>query len=248
MPSPTSLQDTALDHLRVIRTLMERASIYRAVSAPAALIGGALALGAPPSDTCSPAGPGESDLPRRLDRRALSHHGDQSLPAHARSRRERPAARHATACAWRCAPSCRRCSRAACWASCLILDDQRTLGALVWILCYGLALQATVGFAPRSIIRLARAFLIAGQAHDHRVFRQRTSRVLSRRPEAGLAAARTDLRRVSLVYGVAVYFWKAKAADTAKRNDGRWNNGIPQASPFQSSIIPIPVFLSPPAR
>jgi hypothetical protein len=35
----------AEDHLRVIRSLMEKATIYRALSAPAALIGGILSLG-----------------------------------------------------------------------------------------------------------------------------------------------------------------------------------------------------------
>src|SRR5580704_4449942 len=44
MPSRDLLQDTALEHLRIIRTLMERAHIYRSVSAPAALIGGLLSL------------------------------------------------------------------------------------------------------------------------------------------------------------------------------------------------------------
>ena len=34
----------AEDHLRVIRALMERATIYRAISAPTALVGGLLAL------------------------------------------------------------------------------------------------------------------------------------------------------------------------------------------------------------
>src|SRR5438876_939621 len=35
----------AEEHLRIIRTLMERATIYRAISAPTALIGGLIALG-----------------------------------------------------------------------------------------------------------------------------------------------------------------------------------------------------------
>ena len=34
----------AEEHLRVIRTLMERATIYRAISAPTALAGGLIAL------------------------------------------------------------------------------------------------------------------------------------------------------------------------------------------------------------
>src|SRR5688572_22678668 len=35
----------AEEHLRVIRSLMEKATIYRAISAPTALVGGLLALG-----------------------------------------------------------------------------------------------------------------------------------------------------------------------------------------------------------
>ena len=41
-----SQTQAAIEHLRVIRSLMEKAHIYRAVSAPAALLGGVLALGA----------------------------------------------------------------------------------------------------------------------------------------------------------------------------------------------------------
>jgi hypothetical protein len=37
--------DTAGEHLRVIRSLMERATVYRSISAPTALIGGLLSLG-----------------------------------------------------------------------------------------------------------------------------------------------------------------------------------------------------------
>lgn len=36
--------ETALEHLRIIRTLMEKATVYRAVSAPTALFGGSLAV------------------------------------------------------------------------------------------------------------------------------------------------------------------------------------------------------------
>ncbi|MGI9245053.1 MAG: hypothetical protein ACR2RV_29890 [Verrucomicrobiales bacterium] len=37
-------QEVAADHLRIIRSLMERATVYRAISAPAALFGGIIAL------------------------------------------------------------------------------------------------------------------------------------------------------------------------------------------------------------
>jgi hypothetical protein len=38
-------QDPASEHLRVIRQLMERATVYRSISAPVALVGGLVALG-----------------------------------------------------------------------------------------------------------------------------------------------------------------------------------------------------------
>ena len=37
-------RDRAEEHLRIIRTLMERATIYRAISAPTALAGGVIAV------------------------------------------------------------------------------------------------------------------------------------------------------------------------------------------------------------
>lgn len=48
---------------------------------------------------------------------------------------------------------------------CLIwFNDDVKLAALVWILCYGLALLATAPFSPRSLVRLGWAFLVAGGA------------------------------------------------------------------------------------
>jgi hypothetical protein len=37
-----------------------------------------------------------------------------------------------------------------------------TLAALIWVLCYGLALLATASFSPKSLTRLGWAFVIAG--------------------------------------------------------------------------------------
>jgi amino acid permease len=37
-----------------------------------------------------------------------------------------------------------------------------TLAALIWILCYGLALLSTASFSPRSLPRLGWAFVITG--------------------------------------------------------------------------------------
>ena len=219
--SPHSpLQQTALDHLRVIRTLMERASLYRAVSAPAAIVGGALSLGAAVSEYLSL--PARGNLPflvawtgvlllttliniRLLTREA----GEKGQP--------------------QVTDGLRMALRAivppmltgGVLGICLIFDGQRTPGALVWILCYGLALQATVGFAPRSIIRLARAFLIAGQMLAVVYFaRGHLAAWLDDRMLASLLLGLT-FGGFHLVYGIAVFFNKAKAAEFPTRNDGR---------------------------
>ena len=174
MPQPDSLQDTALEHLRVIRTLMERAHIYRSVSAPAALIGGILSL-------------------------AVGLHGFRQnvffkdMPAVGNSFRN-----HEMLLAWigvlvvtgminlilltrgahqKGQPVITAGLSTALrglvppmltggvLGGCLIwFDENIVIGAITWILCYGLALQATVNFAPRSIIWLARAFIITGQS------------------------------------------------------------------------------------
>src|SRR4051812_26256696 len=44
LPPMTSADREAADHLKTIRSLMERATVYRAISAPTALAGGLVAL------------------------------------------------------------------------------------------------------------------------------------------------------------------------------------------------------------
>lgn len=220
MPSPTSLQDTALDHLRVIRTLMERASLYRAVSAPAALIGGALALGAALLDTCRrPASENLPFLAIWTGLLVLTTAVNLFLLTREAGAKGQPSVSDGLRMALRAiAPPL---LTGGVLGVGLILDNQRTLGALAWILCYGLALQATVSFAPRSIIRLARAFLIAGQAMTVVYFA--TGRLASFPDDRALASLLLGLSFgvFHLAYGIAVFFSKTKAADPAKRNDGR---------------------------
>jgi len=52
-------QEVATDHLRIIRSLMERATVYRAISAPAALFGGIIALVTGVGMALRAPGPGE---------------------------------------------------------------------------------------------------------------------------------------------------------------------------------------------
>ena len=172
MPDKPTPQDTAPGHLRIIRTLMERASIYRAVSAPAALVGGVMAL------ALSIYGCSQNIFSRDMKEVSNSFRAPEFLKSWLAllavssvinilllSRESRAKEQPFLSEGFRMAlrgivpPML----TGGVLGICLIYDNQLELAALVWILCYGLALQATVNFAPRSIILLARAFLITGQ-------------------------------------------------------------------------------------
>jgi len=169
----SSPQDTAFEHLRIIRTLMERANIYRAVSAPAALIGGVLAL------AVAAYGVKANVFSKSMESINNDFRSREFLFAWLALlvvstavniwllMRESGSKGQAFL-----TDGLRMAMRAVVpplltggvLGTCLIwFDEQLELAALVWILCYGLALQATVSFAPRSIIHLARAFIITGQ-------------------------------------------------------------------------------------
>jgi len=168
MPNPSSLQDTALEHLRVIRTLMERAHIYRTVSAPAALIGGLLSLAVAAYGYHANHHIAEGSF-KGWDF-LLAWYGVLVVTGivnflllfrEAGLKGERPFSEGMRMALRGLTPPM---LTGGILGSCLIgTNHDAAIGALVWILCYGLALQATVSFGPRSIIRLARAFLITGQ-------------------------------------------------------------------------------------
>lgn len=163
-----STTEAALENLRIIRSLMEKAHIYRAVSAPAALIGGVLALAA-------------SAWPVQ---HALANHGaavmcDQCflctwliifgiasalnliLLAREASRRGQPFVSEGMRMALRAfAPP--MLVGGCVGIGLIIFLHNLTLAALIWVLCYGLALLSTSGFSPRSLVRLGWAFVIAG--------------------------------------------------------------------------------------
>ncbi len=156
--------DTASEHLRVIRSLMERATVYRAISGPAALFGGTLALGVGGWMALGMAENGMGSgtffgiwvailvlvavfnlwLLRRQARD--SHEGFISSGM-----------RHAL-----------RASAPAMVAGGLLSHLMLTQGgdlvlcAVLWVLFYGLALLSMAGFAPRSIRRLGVIFFLAG--------------------------------------------------------------------------------------
>lgn len=163
-----STTEAALENLRIIRSLMEKAHIYRAVSAPAALAGGILAL-------LAAAWPVQH---------ALASHGDALMTGTtflmvwlailgiASALNFVLLAKEA---ARRCQPFVSEGMRMALRAfappmlvggcvgiGLIVFLHNLTLAALLWILCYGLALVATAGFSPRSLVRLGWAFVSAG--------------------------------------------------------------------------------------
>ena len=153
---------------------MERAHIYRAVSAPAALIGGVLSLGVAFIGVTHNIFPKGGETIRNDFRSheflfawlgVLVIAGVANLLLLMRESRGKgqPFVTDGLRMALRAIVP--PLLTGGVLGLCLIwFDEQLELAALVWILCYGLALQATVSFAPRGIIRLARAFLIGGQA------------------------------------------------------------------------------------
>lgn len=162
----------AAEDLRVIRTLMERATTYRAISAPTALVGGALSiLSAAAIQLCAaPDGPlGRTIRPREF---ACIWLGVLMLTAIANIffvwREARNSGRPFISSGMKLA------LRAI--APTLIVPALFTiwflkigyLGAVelelvvIWVVFYGLALLATALFAPRSLALLGWAFLLTG--------------------------------------------------------------------------------------
>ncbi len=161
----------AEEHLRVIRSLMERATIYRAISAPTALVGGLLAV----TTTAviwwfeRSAAPGAAHLDRRLFAEIWLAILAGVLAVNTFFVRQE-ALRDGRVLL---SSGARLALRAI--APCLLLPaattvwyfrnaepiDQEILVA-VWIAFYGLCLLATALFAPRSLVLLGWAFLLSG--------------------------------------------------------------------------------------
>ena len=163
-----SQTQAAIEHLRVIRSLMEKAHIYRAVSAPAALLGGVLALGA----TIWPvvhAAQTHGDAAFSNATFLIVWHGilaactvlNVMLLAREATRRGQSLVSDGMKMALR-AVSPPLIVGGVLAGGLVIWLQNLTLAALIWVLCYGLALLATASFSPKSLIRLGWAFLIAG--------------------------------------------------------------------------------------
>ncbi len=160
-----STHDTALEHLRIIRSLMERAQTYRAISAPAALFGGVLGTIAAALGIMADAAP-LSWSPTKLLwiwllLLILSSGLNLALLFQSAARRSQPLLSEGMVTAMRAItpPMLVGGVLGFCF---IIYRGDAVLASLIWINTYALGLLATGTFSPRSIRRLGRAFLCAG--------------------------------------------------------------------------------------
>jgi hypothetical protein len=164
----------AEEHLRVIRTLMERATIYRAISAPTALLGGCLALGLAAFIQVREHRWAERapEVMRHISTREFAALWlaalvlvlilNTFLVQREAGRDNRPLISPAMKLALRAILPCLALPAAVTiW---FFYDgyefDNELLLVRVWIGFYGLALIATQHFAPRSLVYLGWAFLL----------------------------------------------------------------------------------------
>ena len=158
----------AEEHLRIIRSLMERATIYRTISAPTALVGGLLAI-----VTAAVIWWENGSRPAPLDGRLFAEIWLAILAVvlavnavFVRREAEKDGRPFLSSGA-------RLAVRAI--APCLIIPATTTIWffknaepidkeilVAVWIMFYGLSLLATALFAPRSLVLLGWAFLLSG--------------------------------------------------------------------------------------
>ena len=161
-----SSQQDALDNLRVIRSLMEKAHIYRAISAPAALVGGVLATAVSLVGFSSLSAK-ESDI--TPDEFLFIWLGILAVTAALNvfllSRDAKNRGQDFVSDGMRMALRAILPPLAVggiLGIGLIVHFQSLTLAALIWIVCYGLALLATASFSPRSLVRLGWTFVAAG--------------------------------------------------------------------------------------
>lgn len=164
-----STEQGAEEHLRAIRLLMERATIYRAISAPTALVGGLLSLALAVWMLRWQS----AEAGRNVDARQyfclwslvfiLTLTANTIFILRGTKRRgEAPISAGMRLAIRSIVPSF---FAGAAISACLTLStDQPILPTVMWLVFYGLGLLSTMNFAPRSIIVLGWAFLFTGVA------------------------------------------------------------------------------------
>lgn len=155
----------ALEHLRIIRSLMERAHVYRALSAPAALIGGFLGLGATAihfaSNTTQEPMEGATFVSIWVGILFVATVVNLALLG------REAAARGQSMWSEGMRAACRALGPPLVTGGILGIGlawgrQELVLAAILWVIFYGLALLATGNFSPRSLLILGWTFLSAG--------------------------------------------------------------------------------------
>lgn len=166
-------REQAADHLKVIRSLMERATVYRTISWPTALFGGSLAVILSSliflrEQAAINSGENEKMITERawvicwVVALILTGLFNAFLISRKSKREERVFF----------SPGLKLALRSfvppmlagGIMGTGLTLSETAAIGAAIWVICYGLALLATRSLAPKSIPRLGWAFLLAGIA------------------------------------------------------------------------------------
>lgn len=154
----------AEEHLRAIRQLMERATVYRAISAPAALVGGLLSVCASGAMLVLP-GIADSRVFFALWTAVLlvTSAANAAFIWRGAHRRGEPLISPGMKVALRSVlPAL--FAGAAISAILAAVRAPALLSVLFWLLFYGLALLSTMNFAPQSIVALGWAFLLTSLA------------------------------------------------------------------------------------
>ncbi len=150
----------AEEHLRIIRSLMERATIYRAISAPGALVGGSLAVTL--AAVCwwfSRAGVHVVFVLPWLALLGITAAVNATLLAiEARRRRDAFVSPGMKVALRAMVPGL----LAGGLCTLVATDGRAPMTATLWVLCYGLSLLSASHFAPKSIQWLGRTFFVAG--------------------------------------------------------------------------------------
>ncbi len=164
-----STDQAAEEHLRAIRLLMERATIYRAISAPTALVGGLLSTGLAAAMLVWQ----NADTTRNVDARTFFQAWGivllLTLAANTlfiwRGAHERGEPLVSTGFLLAVRSVVPAFFAGVAMSGVLtITTEGALLPTLIWVLFYGLGLLATMSFAPRSIVVLGWAFLFTGVA------------------------------------------------------------------------------------
>jgi len=160
-------QERAEEHLRTIRRLMERGTIYRAISAPTALVGGLLSLAASGvwmAATRPNSEPRYNFLVLWLLVFLLTAGTNTLFIILGAKRRNEPVFSASMKAAFTAlAPPFLVAAILTLLFEVAASDplNEATL-SITWTICYGLGLLATSHFAPRSLALLGWAFLVSG--------------------------------------------------------------------------------------